>query len=119
MTRLTGLVLTTAAVLGVLLALRFLSSGRRSALGLLHGLVGAAGLALLLSLLRGPPRGVAMGAGSFGLIAAGLLATALTLGLFIPALYRHAPRLAGPLIATHAGLAISGCVLFLAWAELG
>jgi hypothetical protein len=118
MTRITGLVLTAAAALGIVLALRFLGRGQRSAIGLLHGLIGATGLALLLFLLRGPPRGVAMGAGSFGIIAATLLAAALALGLSIPQMYRRGPRLAGLLIAAHASLAISGYAIFLAWVSL-
>jgi hypothetical protein len=119
MTRITGLVLTAAVALGVFLALRFLRDGRRSMLGIIHGVAGATGLALLLFLLRGPPRGVAMGAGSFGAVAATLLAAALTLGLSIPVLFRRAPRLVGLALAAHASLAISGGVLFLAWASLG
>jgi hypothetical protein len=59
-----------------------------------------------------------MGAGSFGIAAAALFGTALVLGLFIPALYRRSRRVAGIVIATHASIAVTGFVLFLAWISI-
>jgi hypothetical protein len=82
--------------------------------GIAHGVVGAAGLAILLLALRGPARGVGAGVGSFGTIAAVLFAAALLSGVGLLLLYRK-----GIVIAIHAGIAISGYVLLLAWSSLG
>ena len=86
-------------------------------LALIHGAAGAIGLGLLLLALRGPRRGDAMGAGSFGLAAACLFTAALLLGLALPVVLKRASRLTGFGIATHASLAITAFVLFLAWAS--
>ncbi len=87
-------VLVAAALLGSCLAALHLPTGKAMLpgwpLGLLHGLLGAAGLVMLLLALRGPPRGEAMGVGPFGRIAAVLLAMALLAGL---AILRRAPAL--------------------------
>ena len=59
-----------------------------------------------------------MGVGSFGIAASVLFGSALTIGLFIPMLMKRSPRVAGLVIATHATVAITGFVLFLAWSSL-
>ena len=82
--------------------------------GIAHGTIGAAGLAILLLSLRGPPRGVDTGVGSFGTIAAILFAAALLTGAALLLLRRK-----GTVMAIHAGLAITGFVLLLAWNSLG
>jgi hypothetical protein len=105
--------------LGVTLALRYLRGGRWPAIGVVHGLSGAAGLCLLVIALQGPRRGDAMGVGSFGAAAAVLLAIALTFGLAIPVAHKRAPRAAGIVLAIHASLAITGSVLYLAWVSIG
>jgi len=79
-----------------------------------HGIVGAAGLIALLFTLRGPARGVAAGVGSFGTVSAVLFAAALLTGIALFAL-RHK----GIVMAIHAGIAITGYVLLLAWNALG
>jgi hypothetical protein len=84
------------------------------AAGIAHGTVGAAGLLVLLLSLRGPPRGVDTGVGSFGTIAAILFAAALLTGAALLFLRRK-----GTVMAIHAGLAITGFVLLLAWDSLG
>jgi hypothetical protein len=84
--------------------------------GIAHGLCGTAGLALLLLALRGPPRAVAEGAGSFGTIAAWLFAAALLVGGVIWVRRRRGPTLT---IIVHAALAVTGWALLLAWASLG
>jgi hypothetical protein len=104
--------------LGVTLALRYLRGGRLPVVGVVHGLVGAAGLGLLVAALQGPRRGVAMGVGSFGVVAAVLFGMALTLGLFIPLTVKGSPRVAGVVLAIHATVAITGFVLFLAWVSM-
>jgi len=104
-------------VLGATLALLYLrDSGRRkTGLGVVHGVIGAAGLCLLVLALRGPRRGDAMGVGSFGLAASVLFGVALAIGPAIPLLWRRSPRGAGVAVAIHAGFAITAFVLFLAW----
>ncbi|HEY1412903.1 MAG TPA: hypothetical protein VGF36_12230 [Rhodopila sp.] len=82
--------------------------------GLAHGLIGTIGLVILLVALRGPPRGVDAGVGSFGTVSAALFAGALLSGIIMLLLRRR-----GLLIAVHAGIAISGYVLVLAWIALG
>jgi hypothetical protein len=105
--------------LGIAQALLYLRGGGRPIVGIVHGVTGAAGLGLLAVALQGPRRGDAMGVGSFGQVAAVLFGVALLVGPFVPLLQRRAPPFAGIAIATHASLAITAFVLFLAWASLG
>jgi hypothetical protein len=91
---------------------------RRPVFGIVHGVIGVAGLGLLVMALQGPRRGDAMGAGSFGLAASVLFGIALTMGLCIPLLATRSLRVTGAIIAAHASLAIAAYVLFLAWASL-
>jgi hypothetical protein len=114
-------ILTLAVAAGTALALwhlRATGAGSRppAAAGIAHGVIGAAGLAVLLLVLRGPPRGVAAGVGSFGSTAAVLFGAALLAGLIV--LWR---RRTGPAVtmAIHSGLAVTGYVLLLAWNGLG
>ena len=112
-------VLVGAVAVGGALALPYLHKGLRRLpwpLRLLHGGLGAAGLAaLLLALHRGLPPS-AMGTTGFGQAAAVLFALALVLGLAI-ALFRVRPP--GVLIAFHAGLAIAGSVVLWTLVALG
>jgi hypothetical protein len=122
--RTTGIVLSLAVAIGVVLALWHMHAsdnkpGPPWPLGILHGALGIAGLLALILLLQGPRRGDAMGAGSFGTTAAVLFAIALAAGVTIPLLIRRFPRSTAVSIALHAGLAITGYVLFLAWASMG
>jgi hypothetical protein len=112
-------VLTLAVAAGTVLALWHLratdGAGRPPlAAGIAHGLAGAVGLVVLLLALTGPPRGVAAGVGSFGTLAAVLFAGALATGVAVLVLRRKAV-----VIAIHAGIAITGYVLLLAWSSLG
>lgn len=112
-------ILTLAVVAGAVLALwhlRATDAASRPArfLGIAHGVIGVAGLAFLLVALQGPARGVAEGAGSFGTTAAALFAAAVLTGIVI--LLVHAKAV---VIAIHAGIAITGYVLLLAWDSLG
>ena len=72
------------------------------------------GFAVLLLALRGPARGVDAGAGSFGTVAAVLFACAMLTGIVL-LLQRRKPAV----MAIHAGIAITGYVLLLAWNALG
>jgi hypothetical protein len=111
--------LTVAAAAGACLALWHLrvAEGVRPpplVAGVLHGLVGAAGLVALLFTLRGPPRGVATGVGSFGTVAAVLFAAAAVTGVGVVLLRRRQL-----IMAIHASIAITGYALLLAWNSLG
>jgi hypothetical protein len=113
--------LTLAVVAGTGLALWYLRAtdqgGRPPAVaGALHGGVGTIGLVALLFALRGQARGVAAGVGSFGATAAILFAAALISGLVILARRQTLPAAT---MAIHAGFAITGYVLLLAWNSLG
>jgi hypothetical protein len=82
--------------------------------GIAHGVVGAVGFVVLLFALRGPARGVATGVGSFGTVSAVLLGGAVLTGIALLLLHRK-----GVVMAVHAGIAITGYVLLLAWDSLG
>jgi len=110
--------LLSAGLFGSVLGALHLRTGRaqpKAAYGVLHGLLGAVGLAVLLLALRGPPRGVAMGVGSFGRVATIILATTLLAGLVIATMYFRRQRPSGLLIAVHATIAISGIVILAAY----
>jgi len=111
-------VLTVAVVAGTGLGLWHLwatDTGSRPpvAIGIAHGIVGAIGLAVLLLALRGPARGVESGVGSFGLLSAAMCGAALLTGLVFLL------RRSSVVMAIHAGIAITGWVLLLAWDSLG
>jgi hypothetical protein len=99
-----------AGAIGGALAIRW-----RATVGVLHGLVGAAALVALILTLGGPPRGVAMGIGSFGRIAAWLLGAALMVGLGIVAVRFRRRRVPAFAIGVHATIAISGIVMLAAY----
>jgi hypothetical protein len=112
-------VLTLAVAAGTVLALWHLRAADRGsrpplAAGIAHGVAGAAGFVFLLLALRGPARGIDAGAGSFGTVAAVLFAGAALTGIAQLMLRRKAVAM-----AVHAGLAITGYVLLLAWNSLG
>jgi hypothetical protein len=112
-------ILTAAVAAGTGLALWHLRAtddvkGPPLAAGVAHGIAGAIGLIVLLLALRGPARGVDAGVGSFGSVAAGLFAGALATGIGILLLRRKAI-----VMTVHAGIAITGYVLLLAWNSLG
>lgn len=83
-------------------------------MGIAHAAVGAVGLGVLLLALGGPARGVAVGVGSFGAVSAGLFAVALLTGIVLLLLRRK-----GVVMAVHAGIAITGYVMVMAWVALG
>jgi hypothetical protein len=84
--------------------------------GLGHGLAGLLGLAALLAALGGgPPRGVAMGAGSFGTVAGVLTGVAAALGVAGYVVRRRAPAAAQLAIGLHATFAVGGLTLLLAY----
>ena len=112
-------ILSIAVIAGAVLALlhlRATDSASRPpfAAGIAHGVLGATGLIILLLALQGPPRGIEAGAGSFGTVSAWLFAGALVTGIAIITLRQKAI-----VIAIHAGIAITGYVLLLAWSSVG
>jgi len=108
--------LTAATVLGVYLGFLYLRRiVRKPVLIGVHLLLGAAGIEMTVMLLRGTPGGEATPAGTFGVVAAGLLALAMVSGLAAPLLGRRSRQTANIMLSTHAGIALAGFALFLAW----
>ena len=85
----------------------------------LHGIFAIAGLGCLLLALRGPPRGLATGTASFGLMAAVLIALAALVGGALLATHLLKRRLPGIVIGIHATLAVSGLVILAAYLFVG
>ena len=83
--------------------------------GVVHGLAGFGGFGCLVLALQGPPRGLAQGTASFGMIGAVLIALAALAGLAIFAAFRMKRRRAGTLIGIHATLAVCGFVILAAY----
>jgi hypothetical protein len=110
--------LSVAVALGTALAIVYLRRDDAAAppwpLGALHGLLGVGGLCCLALALRGPPRGVVQGMGSFGAISTALISLAALVGF---AVLNHLlkRRRAGTLIGLHATLAVSGFVILAAY----
>jgi hypothetical protein len=125
MLRFALLLLAAAAALGAGLAIRRMARAGQAlaatplpaSVALLHGVLGALGLAALLAALGRGVAATGMGTAGFGPLAALLLGLALVLGL---ALARRSGRRRPPplLLETHAGLAIAGLVLLLALVAL-
>ncbi|HTI80111.1 MAG TPA: hypothetical protein VL614_06630 [Acetobacteraceae bacterium] len=112
------IVAASGSVLAVL-GFRFEVPPPAQVYGVLHGCLGAGGFAALLMALRGPPRGVAMGVGSFGAIAAVLLGVALLAGLIMLVMRARVRQVPGLIIGIHATIAISGIVILTAYTLLG
>lgn len=110
--------LAVAVLFGSLLAIAYLREGAAPPpwpFGALHGLIDIGGLALLAFALRGTPRGVEQGTGSFGIIAAALIALAAFAGLFQFAQRLRGRRLPRTLIGAHATLAVGGFIVLLVY----
>jgi hypothetical protein len=110
-----AILLIAASVLGVVLGLRHLRGARRPPVMIgAHLLLGAGGLELFAMLLRGTPSGTILSAGTFGWVAAALLAVSMFAGVSA-ALFRRSPRVAQIVLVTHAALGGVGVLLFFAW----
>lgn len=116
------LMLAGAILLGSLLAVLYLrTTGAASApwlLALMHGALGIGGLGVLALTLRGPPRGLGQGTGSFGMISFGLLALATIAGIGLLVAHWRRQR-AGMLLGLHATLAVGGFVILTAYVFTG
>ncbi len=88
-------------------------------LAALHGLLSISGLCCLALALRGPPRGLDQGTGSFGIIATVLVTLAALVGAGLFAAHIRKRRIAGQLIGIHATLAVSGFVILAAYVFAG
>ncbi len=110
-------VLTAGSLGGLLLiALSQIPATRRLAWpGVAHGLLGLAGFTLLLLGLRGPARGIAQGAGSFGTAAAVLVGLALLGGGAVAWSRFRQARPALVAIGVHATLGVAGLVMLAAY----
>ena len=112
-----------AAALGAVLAVLHVRAGEGHArppwqAGVVHGLLGAAALAALVAALQGPPRGVAQGAGTFGLDAAVLLGGALLAGVAFAWRRQRGTKGAGGLVlALHGVFAMFGYLILAAYAS--
>jgi hypothetical protein len=113
--------LTVVVAVGGWLASLYLMVERPPArlnwVGLLHGVGGVVGFAVMVAALQVPAgaHAVRMGVGRFGWFAAFLVGAALLAGLVI--LATHMRRLAVPnsLVATHGLLAVSGYTLLVTY----
>jgi hypothetical protein len=123
MLKLAFVMLCAAALIGAPLAfLRMREPAARQpppTLPALHGVIGAASLAVLLAALPTARGQAAMGTAGFDRISASLLALALVFGLTIACIVWRGRRPSGALIGVHAGLAIAGLALLLALIALG
>jgi len=110
--------LTLVVAAGAVLALLHLRGTVRPPLvaGISHAAAGLVGLFLLLPVAFGPPRGTDAGAAAFGPVAGWLLSGALLTGLLVLLRRRNGPSV---MMAIHAGIAISGYVILLAWYAVG
>jgi hypothetical protein len=106
--------LTFGAGLGLYLGLLYLRRVRRPVLVGAHLLLGAAGIETMVITLRGKADGV-ITTGSFGIVAVALLAAALVSGLSAPLLGKRSRQRMNILLAIHAGIGLSGFVMFLTW----
>lgn len=115
------IILGSAALLGTALAILHLRVEAGAApwpLRVLHGILGIGGLACLVFVLRGPPRGLDEGTASFGMIGAVLITLAALFGVGVLAAHIKGRR-AGTLIGIHATLAVGGIVVLTAYLFAG
>jgi len=106
-----------AATLGVVMGIAYLRRRRNSPVMIgVHLLLGAAGMEVIAMLLSGASEGSALPPTSLVRLAAALLVTALLTGLATPLVARGSRRTMNFALLTHAGVALSGFLLLLAWA---
>lgn len=115
-------VLIGAVTLGALLAVVQLQAPGKPpiswAVAMLHGVLGAAGLAMVLA-APAAARGAETGTTGFRAVAVGLLVIALLLGVLILRARIARRRLSFTLVGVHALFAISGVVLLGAYLAVG
>lgn len=107
---------TAAVLLGAVIALSHLGLIRwRWWPGVIHGAIGATGLAILFFSIGGPPRGAEFGVQSFGLIAAVLATVGLFIGLSFAALNLLVKKRVAWLVGAHVTVAMAAYLFLLAY----
>jgi hypothetical protein len=115
-------ILGIAVLAGAALAILYLRSGGAAPpwwLAAMHVVLALTGLGCLLLALRGPPRGLEQGTGSFGTIAAVLIALAALAGAALLAARIAKRRPAELLVGAHATLAVGGFVILAVYVFAG
>ena len=115
---LAGAVLLGSALAALAMRERAAGPRRLPLAALAHGSLGVAGFCLLLIALQGPARGLRTGTASFGIIAAVLFGIAILLGLVIRHWFRRGWGMPGAVVSAHAGAAIAGFTILMAWVGL-
>ena len=104
-------------VIGAWLGIGYLRNApRHKMLVAAHLLLGLSMLEVLAALLRGAPDGHILSGRTMATVAAGLIAVALLSGLVAPLVGQAKPRIIGPSLAVHAGIATTAFVTLLVWA---
>lgn len=117
-------ILAVVLLLGSVLAVLRLRMGGAGPLppwplAALHGLLAIGSLCCLALALRGPPRGLDQGAGSFGTIAIALITMAALVGVGLFIAHVRKRRIAEVVIGIHATLAVSGFVILAVYVFAG
>lgn len=109
-------------LLGGALAIQIMRAPTRPpsrALAWLHGIAALISYGMLIVALQGPPRGIATGTQSFGVVAAVLLLLAALLGVLSLVLHWRRRRMPGIAIGVHASVAIAGYVILAVYLLVG
>jgi len=105
-----------AALLGAILGLEYLRRVRsRPVMIGMHFLLGAAGVEVLVFLMRGAPDGTVTQFGTLGNTAAAFLVFALFVGVLAPMIGRRSRATMNVALFTHVGAAGLGLILLVAW----
>jgi len=114
--------LCATAVIGTVLAILYARGPAAKSLPLIvpaaHGALGAASLIVLVLVLRRGLQQNGMGTAGFGVIAGGLLALALFVGMLLARAAWQRRRPHAMLVGAHASLAVAGLVMLLALVAL-
>ncbi len=103
--------------IGAWLGLQYLKKApRQRVLVGVHLILGLSMLEVLAAMLRGTPDGVAISGRTLALAAAGLIAAAVLSGLVAPLVGQAKPKVIGPSLVAHAGIATTAFVTLLIWA---
>ncbi|WP_426168195.1 hypothetical protein [Sandarakinorhabdus sp. DWP1-3-1] len=103
--------------IGAWLGLQYLKKApRQRVLVGFHLILGLSMLEVLAAMLRGTPDGAVVSARTLAIAAAGLIAAAVLSGLVAPLVGQARPKVIGPSLAVHAGIATTAFVTLLAWA---
>lgn len=107
--------LIVAVVLGAANLVLRVRGIRKSVLIGVHLLVGIGALEVLVFYLKDANGGEGTPAGSWGNVAAGLLAAAVFIGLISPILGKNSKPLSNSLLVAHVGCGLAGAITAVAW----